>query len=110
MRQGYHKLLLDPEAMEIATFSTPWGNIRPKGLIFEAKHHKVCLMKLFTEPVRRKNMEKHNKTLDFRITFNPDKCQFRVEEKILWTKIHEGRIKKKAAHQNQKKIWETSFA
>ena len=83
MRQGYHKLLLDPEAMEIATFSTPWGNIRPKGLIFEAKHHKVCLMKLFTEPVRRKNMEKHNKTLDFRITFNPDKCQFRVEEKIL---------------------------
>jgi len=28
MRQGYHQLLLDPESRKIATFSTPWGNMR----------------------------------------------------------------------------------
>ena len=66
-------------------------------------------MKLSTEPVRRKNMEKHNKTLkvvlqrvmNIRITFNPDKCQFRVEEKILWKKIHKGRIKAKPKRKSE---------
>ena len=37
MRQGYHQLLLDPESRKIATFSTPWGNFRPKRLIFGTK-------------------------------------------------------------------------
>ena len=37
MRQGYHQLLLDPESRKVATFSTPWGNLRPERLIFGAK-------------------------------------------------------------------------
>ena len=103
MRQGYHQLLLDPESRKIATFSTPWGNMRPKRLIFGAK----ASQDLFDEAIYRifgdiprclnqrddillggRNMAEHNKTLeavlqramDFGITFNPDKCQFGVEE------------------------------
>ena len=103
MRQGYHQLLLDPDSRKIATFSTPWGNMRPKRLIFGAK----ASQDLFDEAIYRifgdiprclnqrddillggRNMEEHNKTLeavlqramDFGITFNPDKCQFGVEE------------------------------
>ena len=103
MRQGYHQLLLDPESRKIATFSTPWGNMRPKRLIFGAK----ASQDLFDEAIYRifgdiprclnqrddillggRNMEEHNKTLeavllramDFGITFNPDKCQFGVEK------------------------------
>ena len=37
LRQGYHQLTLDPETRQIATFSTPWGNYRPKRLVFGAK-------------------------------------------------------------------------
>ena len=103
MRQGYHQLLLDPESRKIATFSTPWGNFRPKRLIFGAKSSQD----LFDETIYRifgdiprclnqrddillggRNLEEHNKTLqsvlqrasDFGITFNPDKCLFGVSE------------------------------
>ncbi|VDI77074.1 Hypothetical predicted protein [Mytilus galloprovincialis] len=37
LRQGYHKFMLHPESRSIATFSTPWGNMRPRRLIFGAK-------------------------------------------------------------------------
>ena len=37
MRQGYHQLLLHPESRQVATFFTPWGNMRPKRLVFGAK-------------------------------------------------------------------------
>eukprot|EP00794_Sanderia_malayensis_P021365 gene21365-23445_t len=37
MKQGYHQLLLHPESSQFATFCTPWGNMRPKRLIFGAK-------------------------------------------------------------------------
>lgn len=37
LRQGYHQLMLDPESRSVATFSTPWGNYRPKRLVFGAK-------------------------------------------------------------------------
>ena len=37
LKQGYHQLVLDPQSRPIATFSTPWGNMRPKRLIFGAK-------------------------------------------------------------------------
>lgn len=37
LRQGYHQLVLHPESRSIATFSTPWGNFRPKRLVFGAK-------------------------------------------------------------------------
>ena len=103
MRHGYHQLLLDPESRKIATFSTPWGNMRSKRLIFGAK----ASQDLFDEAIYRifgdiprclnqrddillggRNFEEHNKTLeavlrravDFGITFNADKCQFGVEE------------------------------
>ena len=33
MNQGYNQLLLDPASRAIATFSTPWGNLRPKRFI-----------------------------------------------------------------------------
>jgi len=37
LKSGYHQLLLDPESRNIATFSTPWGNFRPRRLVFGAK-------------------------------------------------------------------------
>ena len=37
LRQGYHQLMLHPESRSIATFATPWGNFRPKRLVFGAK-------------------------------------------------------------------------
>ena len=103
MRQSYHQLLLDPESRNIATFSTPWGNMRPKRLIFGAKSSQD----LFDETVYRifsdipkclnqrddiliggRNMAEHNETLeavlqraaDYGITFNLEKCQFGVQE------------------------------
>ena len=30
LRQVYHQLILDPATTKVATFSTPWGNYRPK--------------------------------------------------------------------------------
>ena len=103
MRQGYHQLLLDPESRIVANFSTPWGNMRPKRLIFEAK----ASQDLFNEAIYRifgdkprclnqrddiliggRDIEEHNKTLeavlqraaDFGVIFNHGKCQFGVEE------------------------------
>ena len=103
MRQGYHQLLLDPESRKIATFSTPWGNFRPKRLIFGAKSSQDlfdetiycifgdiprCLNQGDDILLGGRNLEEHNKTLesvlqrasDFGITFNPDKCLFGVSE------------------------------
>ena len=37
LRLGYHQLILDPAARHVATFSTPWGNYRPKRQVFGAK-------------------------------------------------------------------------
>ena len=37
LKQGYHQLILHPISRAVATFCTPWGNIRPKRLIFGAK-------------------------------------------------------------------------
>ena len=99
LRQGYHQLILHPDSRAVATFSTPWGNMRPKGLIFGA----MSSQDLFDEAMFRilgdipkclnQNddiliggciLEDHNKTLktvlkranDFGITFNKEKCQF----------------------------------
>ena len=40
LRQVYMQLVLDPRSREVATFSTPWGNMRSKRLIFGAKASK----------------------------------------------------------------------
>ena len=37
LMQGYHQMVLHPDLTALATFSTPWGNMRPKRLIFGAK-------------------------------------------------------------------------
>lgn len=37
LKSGYHHLTIDQESMRIVTFSTPWGNYRPKHLTFGAK-------------------------------------------------------------------------
>ena len=79
MGQVYHQLLLHPESWQVATFCTPWGNMRPKRLIFVAK----ASQDLFNETVYRifsdilkclnqrddihiggKNMEEHNRNLE----------------------------------------------
>ena len=49
LKQGYHQLVLDPQSGHIATFSTPWGNMRPKKLIFGAK----SLQDLFDDAMYR---------------------------------------------------------
>ncbi len=103
MKQGYHQLLLDPKSREVVTFSTPWGNMRPKRLVFGAKASQdifdEVIYKIFADIPKCLNqrddillggrtVEEHNRTLeavlqrakDFGITFNPEKCQFGVEE------------------------------
>lgn len=101
LKQGYHQL--HPDSRSIATFSTPWGNMRPKRLIFGAKSSQdlfdeamyrifgdipYCLNQRDDILIGGVNIEEHNKTLqtvlqraeDFGITFNKQKCQFGVEE------------------------------
>ena len=103
LRQGYHQLALDPASRAVATFATPWGNYRPKRLIFGAK----ASQDLFDETMQRifgdiprclnqrddlligaRNWAEHNATLkavlrraaDYGITLNKSKCEFRQQE------------------------------
>ena len=103
LRSGYHQLMLHPDSRAVVTFSTPWGNYRPKRLVFGAKSSQdlfddmmfrifgdipMCLNQRDDILVGGRTMEEHNKTLemvfqrakDFGITFNLDKCQFGVDE------------------------------
>ena len=103
LRSGYHQLSLHPDSRAIATFSTPWGNLRPKRLIFGAKASQdlfdEMMFKIFGDIpycmnqrddilIGGRNLKAHNATLaavlkraeDFGITFNQDKYQFAVEE------------------------------
>ena len=103
LRSGYHQLSLHPDSRHVATFSTPWGNLQPKRLLFGAK----ASQDLFDETMYRifgdipycmnqrddiliggRNIAEHNKTLrtvlqraeDYGITFNRDKCEFGEDE------------------------------
>ena len=99
----YHQLLLHPDSRAIATFSTPWGNLRPTRLIFGAKASQdlfdEMMYKIFGDIsncmnqrddilIGGRNMEEHNETLkavlqraeNFGITFNKEKCVFGVDE------------------------------
>ena len=103
LKQGCHQLILHPDSRAIATFSTPWGNMRPKRLTFGAKSSQdlfdEAMFRIFGEIPNCLNqrddiligsatLTDHNKTLkkvlqrakDFGITFNKDKCQFGVRE------------------------------
>ena len=104
LTQGYHQLSIDEETRALATFSTPWGNYRPKRLIFGAKSSQDafdeamfrvfgdlpnCLNQRDDILLGGKNIEEHAKTLrsvlqrarDYGVTFNKDKCEF-AQEKI----------------------------
>ena len=101
LRQGYHQLALDEESRKLATFSTPWGNYRPRRLVFGAKSSQdvfdQIMQRIFGDMPRCLNqrddilvggrdVKEHDATLEevfrrakqYNITFNPDKCQFRT--------------------------------
>ena len=103
LRSGYHQLSLHPDSRPIATFSTPWGNLRPKRLVLGAKASQdlfdemmylifgdipFCMNQRDDILIGGRNMTEHNKTLsavlqraeDFGITFNREKCEFGVDE------------------------------
>ena len=98
MTQSYHQLVLHPESSAVATFSTPWGNMRPKRLVFGAKASQdmfdETIFKIFGDIPRCMNQrdgiliggatqEEHDQTLrtvlqratDFGITFTKEKCE-----------------------------------
>ena len=102
LRQGYHQLMLDPQSRGIATFSTPWGNFRPKRLVFGAKASQdlfdEVMQRIFGDIPRCLNQrddillggctwEEHNQTLemvlqraeDYGVTLNQEKCEFGQE-------------------------------
>ena len=103
LKQGYHQLVLHPDSRAVATFSTPWGNMRPKRLIFGAKSSQDlfdeamyrifgdiphCLNQRDDILIGGKTLAEHNETLatvlqralDFGITLNKEKCIFGVQE------------------------------
>ena len=103
MKKGYHQLILGPESRMVATFSTPWGNMRAKRLVFGAKSSQDvfdeatyrifgdiprCLNQQDDILIGGRNAEEHDQALetmlqraaDFGITFNLEKCQFGVNE------------------------------
>ena len=102
LKQGYHQLTLDEESRKLATFSTPWGNYRPKRLIFGAKSSQDAfddiMSKIFSGIPRcmiqrddiligAPDVKEHDKTLravleqakNYNITFNQEKCEFRTD-------------------------------
>ena len=103
MTMGYHQLTLHPASRTIATFSTPWGNMRPKRLIFGAKSSQDafneviyrifgdiegCLNQRDDILIGAKTKEEHDiilekvlqRAADYGITFSPEKCQFGAKE------------------------------
>ena len=103
LKQGYHQLTLDPETRKVATFSTPWGNYRPRRLIFGAKSSQdvfdEAMFKVFGDIPHCLNQRddillggrderEHREVLqtvlqrarDYGITFNREKCEFEKEE------------------------------
>ena len=104
LRQGYHQLGLDPSTIQVATFSTPWGNYTPQRLqVFEAKSSQdvfdEAMFKIFGKAphclnqrdnilLGRRDEKEHTEVLktvlkrarDHRITFNREKCQFGKEQ------------------------------
>ena len=103
LKQGYHQLILHPVSRAVATFSTPWGNMRPKRLIFGAKSSQdlfdEAMFRIFGDIPNCLNqrddiliggatLEDHNRTSeavlqranDFGITLNKEKCLFGVQD------------------------------
>ena len=99
LRQSYHQLAIHKESSKVATFSTPWGNYRPKRLVFGAKSSQdlfdEVMYWVFGGIEQSKNqrddiilggksIEDHNRILQevlqraakHNITFNREKCVF----------------------------------
>ena len=97
LRQGYHQLMLHPESRSVTTFSTPWGNFRPKRLVFGTKASQDLfddgISQIFGDNpqclnddilIGACNWKEQNETLcsvfqraeDYGITFNKPKCHF----------------------------------
>ena len=98
LRQGYHQLTLSPAIRQVATFSTPWGNYRPKRLVFGAKSPQdvfdEATFRAFRDIphglnqrdnilLRARDVAEHRQVLktvlqrarDHGVTFNKEKCQ-----------------------------------
>ena len=105
LKQGYHQLVFHPISRALAKFSTQWGNMRPKRLIFGAKSSQDlfdegmyrffgdiphCLNQRDDILIGGTTIAEHNKTLetvlqrarDFGITFNKEKCLFGVQARL----------------------------
>ena len=103
LRSGYQQLTLDEASRKVTTFSTPWGNYRPKTLPFGAKTSQDvfdetmfrlygdiprCLNQRDDILIGGRNQAEHDHTLktvlkrtsDCGVTLNKDKCQFSVKE------------------------------
>ena len=80
LKQGYmyHQLALHPDSRALATFSTPWDNMRPNRLIFGAKSSQDlfdeamyrifediphCLNQRYDNLIGGTTIDEHNKTL-----------------------------------------------
>ena len=123
LRQGYHQLVLHPESRSIATFSTPWGNYRPKRLVFGAKASQDLfddvMQKIFGDIphclnqrddilIGARNWIEHNDTLkqvlqrvkDFGITLNQEKCQFGRSE----VKFYGYKFNSQGLHPTEEKV------
>ena len=91
--------MLHPESRSVGTFSTPWGNFRPKRLVFGAKASQdlfddamsrifgdipQCLNQRDDILIGARNWKEHTETLgsvfqraeDYGITFNKPECHF----------------------------------
>ena len=103
LKQGYHQLILHPDSRAVATFSTPWGNMRPNRPIFGTKSSQdlfnEAMFRIFGDIPKCLNqpddiliggttLVDHNEFLekilqlasDFGITLNREKCQFGVNK------------------------------
>ena len=103
LRQGYHQLRVSPETAQVATFSTPWGNYRPRRLVFGAKSSQdvfdEAMFRIFGDIPRcmiqrddlligGRNRTEHDKTVaevlkrakEYNVTFNKEKCEFATEK------------------------------
>ena len=103
LNQGYNQLMLEPKCRSVATFSTPWGDLRPKRLILGAKASQDsfddAMQRIFGDIPNCLNQgddilvggatrEEYDRTLrqvlqrarDFGVTFSIQKCQMGVTD------------------------------
>jgi hypothetical protein len=99
LKSGYHQLSIDEDTSTIGTFSTPWGNYRPKRLMFGAKSSQDvfddtmqrifgdiprCMLQRDDILVGGRDETEHQEVVrqvlerarSFNIKFNKDKCEF----------------------------------